>query len=347
MMTMRLLILILLPFTCPGQFVLPAAAPLESSFYVTDVIDDRKDPLNNGLITESGKKIPAVFEGGIAAQLKTFSGDMMQYGPGKLPVVLQIRKLVLSERMAGSSRVCKVDLTLEFLRRDHGVLTKLVELSTWMEQGSGKNAKPLHDKIIADILKKMFGQFDELVKKQTDDPLFAHEIEFRVTSKQTVKEETDTIYWSQERKLTWADFKGEPKGTYYAALSNCAFAQSIEPVMENGKGIIYIYVRAALLKKGSWVRSAQATDEVLQHEQLHFDIAEWQVRRLRKAISEAKLTLDNYESLIDQLTDAAWAEYNKIQSDYDLETRHGINDPEQQKWNKTVAENLSLLQDFN
>lgn len=319
---------------------LPLQQEKESSFYIAEVIDGRKDTLNNGGLTVNGKKTPVQFENGLAAQIMLFSASLHRSSSEKLPVVLKISKLTLSDRAYGSSRIYKADVTLEFLRRDHSILTKLVELSTWTEKGGGKNGAEVQVNNISDIISKMFVQFNDLVNKETEDPLFASEIIFKVTGNKASVRETDTIYWSESRKLTWDDFKGETSGSYYAALSNCAFAQSIEPGIYNRKGIINIYIRSAFLKKGSWVRKSQATEEVLAHEQLHFDIAEWQVRKLRKAVAEADLNLDNYESVITKLSDVAWTEYNKLQTKYDEESKHGTLDKEQQKWNKIVADGL-------
>jgi hypothetical protein len=325
---------------------LPLQKEKESSFYISEVIDARKDTLNNGSVTINTKKTAAQFENGLADQVMKFSASLYTPKEEKLPVVLKIKKLTLSDRPYTNSRIYKADITLEFLRRDHSILTRLVELSTWVEQGAGKNAISVQEKNISDILLKMFSQFDELASRQVDDPLFAHEILFKVTGEKPISAETDTIYWSSNRKLSWSDFKGDASGNYYAALSNCAFSQSIEPGIHNEKGVINIYIRAAFLKRGSWVRKSQANNEVLNHEQLHFDIAEWQVRKLRKAVSEADLNLENYEAVINKLSDAAWTEYNKIQAAYDEETQHGTIDKAQEKWNKLVAEGLTEFNDY-
>jgi hypothetical protein len=340
---MRKLIYLLCLFALPAYsqtLRLPLQKAGEGSFYISEVIDGRKDTLNNGSVTIGGKKTSVKFENGLSDQLMRFSTSLYPSGTDKLPVVLIIRKLTLSDRPFTSSRIYKADITLEFSRRDHNLLTKLVELSTWVEQGAVKNPEEVQVKNITDILQKMYVQFNDLVLRQSDDPLFANEIIFNVTGEKAESKETDTIYWRTDRKLTWEDFKGEPNSNYYAALSNCAFAQSIEPGLQNKKGIITIYIRAALLKKGSWVRKSQATNDVLKHEQLHFDIAEWQVRKLRKTISEAALNLENYEFEINKISDIAWIEYNKIQSAYDAETKHGTIDAEQDKWNKIVQEGL-------
>ncbi len=324
----------------------PSTASIKN-FYVLDVTDGRKDTLNNGMISLNNKKTAAEFKYGAASQMEVFASSLLK-NEEKIPIVLQINKLLLSDRTSGSTRIYKVDLSLEFMRSDKGVNTKLIELSTWMEQGAGKNAKGIHEKVLSEILKKMFLQFDELIIKQQNDPLFCKEIIFRVLSKHSANtgEESDTIYWSSDRKLTWDDFKGEPNSSYFAALSNCAFAQAIEPVVENKTGYINIYIRSALLKKGSWVRKSQSDDDVLNHEQLHFDIAEWQVRSLRKSISEADLNLEMYEVTINKLTDVAWKQYNKIQADYDEETAHGTIVEKQQSWNKLVAEKLAELEKY-
>lgn len=342
------LLLLLIPGSLFSQELQlsPSTAAIKN-FYVVDVTDSRKDTLNNGMISVNNKKSAASFKTSAASQIAYCASSLVKT-EDKIPIVLQINKLLLSDRISGSTRIYKVDLSLEFMRTDKGIHTKLIELSTWMEQGAGKNAKGIHEKVLSEILKKMFLQFDELILKQQDDPLYCKEIIFRVLSKHPANtgEEKDTIYWSSDRKLTWDDFKGEPNSSYFAALSNCAFAQSIEPAVENRTGYINIYIRSALLKKGSWVRKSQSDDDVLKHEQLHFDIAEWHVRELRKSISQADLNLEMYEVTINKLTDVAWKQYNKIQSDYDEETAHGTILEKQQNWNKLVADKLADLEKY-
>lgn len=345
----RILILLCISITISRaqQIELTLPASVNSHFYIESVTDGRKDTLNNGSITSGGKKSTAVFNGGIAAQVQKFTSARLTPAENKLAAIITVKKIFLSDRVSGNSRIYKADLSLEFKRKDRDVIIDLVDLSTWIEQGGSKTGSDgVQEKNISEILIRMLTQFEELVLRQHDDPLFAPHIEFKVTGNKPAPGETDTIFWNEKRKLTWDDFKGEPSGTYFAALSNCAFAQSVEPNSESGKGIIYIYLRAALLKKGSWVKKDQANDDILKHEQLHFDIAEWQVRKLRKAISEASLNLLNYEVVINRLSSDAWTEYNKLQSAYDSETKHGTVTTEQEKWNKTVAAGLKELESY-
>jgi Bacterial protein of unknown function (DUF922) len=343
-----ILILLLFPVSLAGQqLILPSVAGMNSHFYVSTVIDGRKDSLNNGSITISGVKNPALFSEGASVQIKKYTASLLVAENFKLPVVIRIKKLMLSDRVSGKSRIYKADMTLEFLRNDNELLTQLVELSTWMEQGASKNSnKSVQEKNISDIISRMIMQFEDLVVKQQNDPLFAPKIQFKISSGKANISENDTIIWTSNRKLTWNDFQGSPNSDYYAALSNCAFSQSIEPQRVQDTGVIYIYIRAALLKKGSWVQKDKANQDILNHEQIHFDIAEWHVRKLRKAISDAKLDLQNYEQVINRLTVIAWEEYSRTQKDYDAETEHGTIDKEQTKWNNLVAEKLKEFEDY-
>ncbi len=343
-----LITLLLLPASLAAQqLILPAASEMNSHFYVSAVIDGRKDTLNNGTISISGLKSQAQFSEGASMQIKKYSAALLIEEDFKLPVVIRIKKLMLSDRVLGKSRIYKADISLEFLRNDSDLLTQLVELSTWVEQGAAKNSNgSIQEKNVSDIITRMMNQFDDLVVKQQNDPIFAPKIHFKISSDKPVLSEGDTIYWSSSRKLSWADFQGTPVNNNYAALSNCAFSQSVEPHKEQNAGVIYIFIRAALLKKGSWVQKDKANPEILNHEQIHFDIAEWQVRKLRKAISDAKLNLQNYEEIINRLTANAWEEYSRTQSDYDAETEHGTIEKEQIKWNKLLDEKLSEFEDY-
>ena len=263
-----------------------------------------------------------------------------------LAVVINIKKLVLTERTSARGNIAKTELTIQFLRKYNDELTQLFELNTWMEQSALKDASILQEKNIRDILGRMMVQFNKFLSDHPDDPQLAHHIEFKVIHPTDDNLQDDTIYWARARKLEWEDFHGLPTDEIFAAQSNCAFGQGIQPTVENGIGIFYITIRAAFLKKGSWFRKDQNSDEVLLHEQLHFDIAEWQIRNLRKSIINSRFNLNTYADVINKLYENAWNTYSVIQSAYDDETVHGTKKEEQEKWNLKVIKGLNDLSDY-
>jgi hypothetical protein len=76
---------------------------------------------------------------------------------------------------------------------------------------------------------------------------------------------------------------------------------------------------------------------VLAHEQVHFNITEYNVRMLNNSLSGVK----------DQATMLAQYNYwvnkkDRMQEQYDNETKHGLDDAEQARWNKKLKELLNI-----
>src|SRR5688572_5794231 len=119
----------------------------------------------------------------------------------------------------------------------------------------------------------------------------------------------DTIEWSLERRLTKGDFKGRvPAGAQNGSMS----AISIDASWECERGALVAAARATFDPSKSWWRnpggsvwgnvgermsSSQAQQEarrsalqrdmqLLDHEQLHFDIAEVVVRKIKARFTE-------------------------------------------------------------
>ena len=327
------------------EFNASAIAPIQTGFYVEQIIDGRKDTLNNGFTLLNKKKVPLKFEGGLAFQLFNYVEKVLPLrDTSKLSVILRISKLGLSERTTAREIIAKADMAIEFLRNVNGELTKVYELHTWMEKSAFKDGETLHEKNVREIVNRILKQFNETLLQHSDEIMLKPQISFKVINPDDEQPDDDTLYWSSARKLNWNDFKGNPTNEVYAAQSNCAFAQSIIPIVENGAGIFYISVRAGFFKESSWVRKDQNTPVILLHEQLHFDIAEWQIRQLRKEIASANLNLGNYLIKINSLYNEAWNRYNAIQNEYDTETDHGTIPEDQEKWAKKVE---MALNEFN
>jgi len=95
---------------------------------------------------------------------------------------------------------------------------------------------------------------------------------------------TDTIYWTEDYKLTWNDFKGQPDYNVetISALSSSGLMHA--KGCKNNK--LDYEILSYFEKRESWVKVEAYTDHHLKHEQIHFDITELYARKLRRALSE-------------------------------------------------------------
>ena len=148
--------------------------------------------------------------------------------------------------------------------------------------------------------------------------------------------------WSENRKLQWVDFQG----TAYPNADEVAMAATSVEFNYSTKGDkISWTVTSKFFPKASWTKIHTENEEVLKHEQLHFDITELYARTLRKALKEnifSRADLNKIRVISDQVLD----QWSKEQDNYDKKTNHGINKQQQKYWENTIEKRLNALQEF-
>lgn len=93
-------------------------------------------------------------------------------------------------------------------------------------------------------------------------------------------EDNDIVTWSKDCLLTWDDFKAESNPSAYEdSSSNIKYHHTWTVNSEMIDGKIYfmidnIQLSTQFLRHLSWVRKQNASDNLLRHEQGHFDLAE-------------------------------------------------------------------------
>ena len=154
----------------------------------------------------------------------------------------------------------------------------------------------------------------------------------------------DTIYYDLNRKLHWNDFKGRPAANSpAAAITESGFGYRMSMNSVNGKANMVITVFCYFNKNRSWVKSGMDTDYGLLHEQHHFDITYINACLFVQKLRAARFTRDNFSSLVDKIHDECFAILDKMQDDYDAETRNGRVPRQQSLWNKKIERELDAL----
>jgi hypothetical protein len=173
-----------------------------------------------------------------------------------------------------------------------------------------------------------------------------------------VKYESDSIIiWNKQRKINWDDFKSETKSdalNYQDALAYVNLSIKFYPSELSCKNVNQIQILAQMYKMTSWVGAKTFSDELLNHEQTHFDIAELYARKIRKAIADF-LSINNcsLRSIADifyRIEKEHWA----IQYLYDEEVRVCddekiiicFNLEKQKEWDIKIAKELEELKDY-
>jgi hypothetical protein len=154
----------------------------------------------------------------------------------------------------------------------------------------------------------------------------------------------DTIYYDLNRKLNWVDFKGQPDvNSVAAAITESGFGYNMIMQSLNGKTNLVITVSCYFNKNKSWVKPDMNKDYALLHEQHHFDITFINACLFIKKLRAVNFTLKNYNSLINDIHDECFAALEKMQNEYDGETKNGRINQQQVLWNKKIDRQLNAI----
>lgn len=163
------------------------------------------------------------------------------------------------------------------------------------------------------------------------------------------QDSSDLLRWTPQ-PISWNDFQENPGyDKYYGKRAKTHWRlsmQIIDSATHTTKQII-VKVQAFLIRSLSWVRPVNRTDNnLLIHEQLHFDMVEWYARQLRKAIREESFSFKNYRTKTKSLHRGIMEKLQAKQSAYDLETRGGNNMIVQNHWSKEIIQGIKRLDRF-
>lgn len=147
------------------------------------------------------------------------------------------------------------------------------------------------------------------------------------------------LYWEEGKQLNWQHFKGRPDTDdhVHAAVTFAGIDLQVEHI--NLLGEITFKARAVFDQQLSWAYEDRQSPAILQHEQLHFDIAEVYARKLERKLNSLKIRKSQKagaSKLLQRYTRAQLAS----QARYDAETVHGLNHKKQKAWQELVDREL-------
>lgn len=157
----------------------------------------------------------------------------------------------------------------------------------------------------------------------------------------------NTIEWSKDRPLSWADFKATPNTEIYAfALTTYDIEIQPSDISVDEDNNIQNYedlkVVANFYTNLSWV--FKESDDLLSHEQLHFDIAALYALKMQIEFEKLKKQkVKNFDSY-SEIYSSLWAECRKIQNVYDEETSHGQRIEENNNWINKITQEIESLE---
>ena len=156
------------------------------------------------------------------------------------------------------------------------------------------------------------------------------------------------IYWSKSNKLKWSYFTSKTssgnnvKGAYIFTDINC-YADFLG-------NDIKVFVTARMQRCNSWVVESDKSDYLLNHEQRHFDLAEVYSRRIKKELNDFEdlnIKNDDFEIQFNATVSKLLDEFDKIQTQYDQETKHSHNKVKQTEWDKYIDRQLKIYEEYS
>jgi len=152
------------------------------------------------------------------------------------------------------------------------------------------------------------------------------------------------IEWEYNERLDWSDFKGTPvPGSKFTANTNSGLSYSWGYTTRGGKTALSYQVISNFYPELSWVKGSRKPDDLLLHEQIHFDITEVHARKLRKCLDEYVVT-SSLKKDMERMYQAVEAERIAMQQLYDKETAHSENKEAQERWHKYI---IVLFEELN
>jgi len=158
-------------------------------------------------------------------------------------------------------------------------------------------------------------------------------------------DDPEKLQWSADRPLTWPDFKGDIDSIVYGQEEASVRSRVELLTMVTGDTIVFL-VRCFFDPENSWTVTSDSS--LLVHEQMHFNLAEYYARVLRKKLSETEyFRSDSLKVKVTKMYQEVFdISYNKQQK-YDFETMHSKSEIDQLRWNAYINSLLMSLEAYS
>lgn len=154
----------------------------------------------------------------------------------------------------------------------------------------------------------------------------------------------EALFWSPTSKLKWADFKAIPdNNSPHSAVTYSGILARLNYKKDSTTFIIRSYFE----KNKSWVKSTLASDHLLAHEQIHFDITELYARKLKRELSTRSFLTKTVTNELKSLHALYSLRSDSLQRVYDFETSISKNPEKQLEWSERIALELKNLSAYS
>ncbi len=152
---------------------------------------------------------------------------------------------------------------------------------------------------------------------------------------------SEKITWSENQKLTWQDFKGEPvPSASFVASTNSGLSFQYSYTTKGDDVSVKYSVSSFFDPNSSWYKPSKVNDHILNHEQAHFDISELHARKLRKNL-DGKQFSKKAKSEVEAIYNQVEQQRRAMQTKFDAETDHSRNEEKELQWQKFIVKKLA------
>ncbi len=155
------------------------------------------------------------------------------------------------------------------------------------------------------------------------------------------------------RPLTMNDFQGVPPGgnAPYIAYTNCQIQYNYDARRYNdGQYQLTFYVSMVMNHNKSWMNKVRAMEsgqleEILRHEQGHYNIAYLEQQELLQAFNQARYSAD-YQYQVSTTFEAVDRKYRNMNQEYEQGTQHMLNRAKQNEWNAWFRDRMNDMRSY-
>lgn len=352
-----LAIVILGGATQPGaevEAIVLRAEPLPftpKEFYIATVIDERKDPAAVAYLVpevsataKPGTTRPIDLQGGGLKAIRQYIQKSMPANTKLRPIAVRLKECRITETPGAKGHVqghVAVAMSFELQRQGEEEPVQLLSY-----KGGAKYIRPANQlSVVEPVLRQSLA--DALTYLNTwinqeagRNPKLAKGLTVSVKD-YTRNADDDTVFYAVNRQLVWDDFRSSPNTrSNFAASVFPGFAYEGQTEVVNGIIKLDITMKVYVLRGSSWVKAVARNPYGLNHEQRHFDIVKLVAEHFKQKMRPENLTLEDYNSIMQYQYLESFREMNRLQDQYDGETRHGIDEAAQQQWNNRIDEEL-------
>ncbi len=155
------------------------------------------------------------------------------------------------------------------------------------------------------------------------------------------EQDSETISWNADKRLSWSDFKEKaPQNAGAAATTASGITYQFSTSGTRDNMEIDFEISTHFYPNKSWYQPELCDDVILGHEQLHFDISELYARKMRKRLANTKFT-QNVKTEVKSIYREILRELDDFQNTYDDETNFSRNLEQQLIWNEKIPNMLN------